>query len=151
MRTQPLASGAAEGALALLQDAAASAPGRNTAAILAELQSTMWDDVGPFRTEQKLTRALARIAELASALGDRPPGGRVFDLERLEWLDLRNMLLVARIVAETALRRTESRGAHQRDDFPGLVPEWEVNQVVELHRGAVRIKRTRPAVPEAAQ
>ena len=39
-------------------------------------------------------------------------------MQRLDWFDLRNMLLVARTVTQAALARTESRGAHQREDFP---------------------------------
>ncbi len=65
------------------------------------------------------SRALRGIAALATELGERPPGrAAAFDLERLEWFDLRNMLTVARAVAQSALNRTESRGAHQREDFP---------------------------------
>ena len=59
-------------------------------------------------------------------------GGARAHRRRIDWLDLRNMLPVARIVAAAALRRTESRGAHQREDFPGMVLEWQVNQVVRL-------------------
>ena len=44
--------------------------------------------------------------------------GGAFDMVRLDWFDLRNMLLVARTVATAALARTESRGAHAREDFP---------------------------------
>ena len=55
---------------------------------------------------------------MRSASG-RSGGGAAFDLRRLEWFDLRNMLLVARTVAMAALARSESRGAHQREDFPG--------------------------------
>ena len=66
-----------------------------------------------------------------------PGDGKAFDMQRLDWLDLRNMLLVARTVAAAALRRTESRGAHQREDFPGMVAEWGCNQVVRLRNGVV--------------
>ena len=101
----------------------------------------MADDVGPFRTGDKLVRALATIDELTAALGERPAGdGSRFDLRRIEWFDLRNMLLVARTVTAAALRRTESRGAHQREDFPGMLPQWQVNQVVRLAGGALAIR-----------
>ena len=65
-------------------------------------------------------RAISHIDDLTHELGERPfgDGGR-FDMRRIDWFDLRNMLLVARVVAQAALRRTESRGAHQREDFPG--------------------------------
>ena len=46
----------------------------NTAAMIERLQATMADDVGPFRTEAKLKRALAAIDEMTGALGERPIG-----------------------------------------------------------------------------
>jgi succinate dehydrogenase/fumarate reductase flavoprotein subunit len=122
----------------------------NTAAMVQTLQATMADDVGPFRTKDKLMRALGTIAELTAALGDRPAGdGGRFDMQRIDWLDLRNMLLVARIVAQAALRRTESRGAHQREDFPGMLAAWQVNQVVRLRDGDVALTSV-PVVAEVA-
>ena len=109
----------------------------------------MADDVGPFRTEAKLSRALAR---------DRRPDQRARDATRsataarstcdaLDWFDLRNMLTVARVVTQAALARTESRGAHQREDFPGMLPEWRVNQVARLDGGRIEltsVTRSRP-------
>jgi len=122
----------------------------NTAAMIQTLQSTMADDVGPFRTKARLTRALATIDDLRRALGERPAGdGKPFDMRRIEWLDLRNMLLVARIVARAALLRSESRGAHQREDFPGLLPEWQVNQVARLRGDDIAFASV-PVMAEAA-
>jgi succinate dehydrogenase / fumarate reductase flavoprotein subunit len=69
-----------------------------------------------------------------------------FDLTRLDWLDLRNMVMVARVVAQAALLRTESRGAHQREDLPGMLPEWRVNQVARVKDGCIKISRM-PAAP----
>jgi succinate dehydrogenase/fumarate reductase flavoprotein subunit len=127
----------------------------NTAAMIQALQATMADDVGPFRTHTKLERALATIEEMTRALGERPIGdGGAFDLRRLEWFDLRNMLLVARTVALAALARSESRGAHQREDFPGMLPQWRVNQVARLEHGALDnggvVLASVPAVTQAA-
>jgi succinate dehydrogenase flavoprotein subunit len=105
----------------------------NTAAMVKSLQKTMAEDVGPFRTAAGLKRALVAIEDMLRALGDRPVAdGSAFDLRRLEWFDLRNMLLIARTVAMAALSRTESRGAHQREDFPGMLPQWRLNQVARL-------------------
>jgi succinate dehydrogenase / fumarate reductase flavoprotein subunit len=61
------------------------------------------------------------------------------------------MLTVARTVALAALARTESRGAHQREDFPGMLPEWRVNQVARLHDGAIALSSVPAVTPAAAQ
>ncbi len=143
--------GGAQTALDLLADGS----DRNdveTPAMIQRLQTVMADDVGPFRIEARLTRALAAIEDLERALGDRPPGGRVaFDLRRLEWFDLRNMLAVARTVAMAAHARTESRGAHQREDFPGMLPHWRVNQVARLDAGGINIASVPALAQSAAQ
>ncbi len=132
----------ARAALDLVGDAGIgdAASNRNTAAMIARLQAIMADEVGPLRTATKLERAIAEIAALAAELGERPPaanGG--FDLQRLEWFDLRNMLSVARTVAQSALQRTESRGAHQREDFPQMLPQWRRHQRVRLAGGALQL------------
>ena len=115
--------------------------------MLTRLQATMSDDVGPLRTADKLKRALATIDELDSELGDRPFGdGGAFDMQRLDWFDLRNMLTVARAVTQAASLRTESRGAHQREDFPGMLPQWRVNQQIRLGNKGLQIEQV-PASP----
>jgi succinate dehydrogenase / fumarate reductase, flavoprotein subunit len=124
----------------------------NTAAMMQRLQAIMADDVGPFRTASKLARALAAIEELSRALGGRPAGSNApFDLRRLEWFDLRNMLMVARTVTMSALARTESRGAHQREDFPGMLPQWRLNQVVRLGEAGLTLTPVPVLAAAAAQ
>jgi succinate dehydrogenase / fumarate reductase flavoprotein subunit len=132
----------------------------NTAAMVAHLQAVMADHVGPFRTGAKLGTALDEIAGLAADLGEHPPthpspasgggmgGGAAFDLQHLEWFDLRNMLSVAHAVTATALARGESRGAHQREDFQTMLPQWQVHQRVQLHDGALKISGA-PAAAKA--
>ena len=118
----------------------ASDTAANTAAMIARLQAIMADDVGPFRTGAKLRRALSAIAALKEELGERPAGSAAaFDLQRLDWFDLRNMIAVAQAVAQSALNRSESRGAHQREDFPAMLPQWQVHQGVDWRDGAVHI------------
>jgi succinate dehydrogenase/fumarate reductase flavoprotein subunit len=113
----------------------------NTAAAIASLQSLMSENVGPFRTGDKLRIAIDCVADLRRDIGDRPlassSGG--FDPVLIDWLDLRNMLLVAEAVALPALARTESRGAHQREDHPGLDDGWEVNQIVAMTDDGLKI------------
>ena len=114
----------------------------NTAAMIAELQATMSDNAGPFKTEASLQRALAVLTELDGRLGNKPPGKPgAFDPSRVDWFDMRNMLLVARAVVEAALARTESRGAHQREDYPGMMEDWTCNQFVELQGDQLSIIR----------
>ena len=128
----------AEAALALVAaEAPAEAPGGfDPAAGVQALQDLMTADVGPFRTDAGLRRALARIDAIEAAMGERPPGRPgVFAPERVDWFDLRNMLLVGRAVAAAALARTESRGAHQREDFPGQLETWTRNQFIRLENG----------------
>jgi succinate dehydrogenase / fumarate reductase, flavoprotein subunit len=125
--------------------------GRNSAQMIERLQAVMADDVGPFRSAAKLERALAGIGDLTAELGERPFGdGRRFDMQRIDWFDLRNMLVVARVVTLAALRRRESRGAHQREDFPGMLPEWRVNQVARWHDGGIEFVSIPPAQRLAA-
>jgi succinate dehydrogenase / fumarate reductase, flavoprotein subunit len=144
MTAQPFRMQDAAAALELIV-AEGTSSGLNSADMIQRLQAVMADEVGPFRTAAGLTRALARIADLTAELGARPfgDGGR-FDMRRIDWFDLRNMLQVARVVTLAALRRTESRGAHQREDFPGMLPEWRVNQVARLRDGGIELVSVPP-------
>jgi succinate dehydrogenase/fumarate reductase flavoprotein subunit len=143
-------------ARAMLDLVTADARGRdiNTAEMIAAVQATMQRDVGTLRSEDKLVRAQTRLEQLAGDLGECPPevrGPTVFDLQRLEWFDLRNMLLVARTVAQAALARRESRGAHQREDFPDMKPAWELTQVAALRDERLVLSRSHGSALEAAQ
>jgi succinate dehydrogenase / fumarate reductase flavoprotein subunit len=134
----------ARAALDLLSDGSGAGRNLNTASMIARLQAIMADEVGPFRTAAKLNRALAGIAALAEELGERPSrlagaADAGFDLQRLEWFDLRNMLIVARAVAQSAVARTESRGAHQREDYPKVLPAGRRHQRMRLVGGALQL------------
>ncbi len=130
---------AAAPALALLSSTASM---RNIAALVARLQHLMAQHVGPFRTAAGLNQASTALAALAAELGTAPPGtpGIPHDLNRQDWLDLRQMLLVAEAVIIGAIARTESRGAHQREDFPALSPAWERNLLLRLPAGATHLE-----------
>jgi succinate dehydrogenase/fumarate reductase flavoprotein subunit len=114
----------------------------NPAQILVELQALMSDEVGPFRTEAGLQQALHRLTAMRAQVGEVPPqatGG--LDCVRIDWFDLFQMLLVAEVVTRAALLRTESRGAHQREDFPGLDESWRLNQVVNMDGSKLNFER----------
>lgn len=96
------------------------------------LKALMWRDVGIERTGGNLTGALGAVRAwegFAIRIGpDRP-----------ERLILLNMLLTARLVAEAAFLREESRGTHHRRDFPRREDEhWAVRLVHERGREIVR-------------
>ena len=153
MTVTPASETAARPTLELLaMDGTADSKGKpNVAELVQRLQATMADDVGPFRDAARLTRGLATIDGLTRDLGERPAGTRgAFDMQRLDWLDLRNMLVVARSVAQAALARTESRGAHQREDYPEMQPEWQDNQVLRWHDGILTLTRAERAPAEAS-
>jgi succinate dehydrogenase / fumarate reductase, flavoprotein subunit len=123
----------------------------NLAAVVAELKALMADTVGPFRTEEKLRSAVHAIERLKTEIGEIPvSSAAAFDPVLVDWLDLRNMLLVAQSVTLPALARTESRGAHQREDHPGLDDNWCVNQLVALSRGQIQLSRSAPSTGRAA-
>jgi succinate dehydrogenase / fumarate reductase flavoprotein subunit len=123
----------------------------NPAAVVAQLQAIMADKVGPFRTDATLRSAISAISQLKQEIGEVPvSSATTFDTALVDWLDLRNMLLVAQSVAVAALARTESRGAHQREDHPGLEENWCVNQIVSLSEDDISLRKVAPSTGRAA-
>ena len=113
--------------------------GVSPAACQTELQNLMWKMVGPFRTGDKLAAALERIKGMRRELPNLSIGSEEpFNLDIQDWLELRAMLATAEMVVTAALARTESRGAHQREDFPDSNAALEKNQVLELSDGKLR-------------
>ena len=118
----------------------AGSSGQYSGAALGELRAAladvMWDDVGVLRTGAGLTSALDHIRDLGSRLEEIPlPGEDPYNLARQDWFDLRGGLMTAESVTLSALNRTESRGAHQREDFADTDPEQARSQRVRLDPG----------------
>jgi len=101
----------------------------NPAAAIVELQRVMNRDVGPLRSASGLQRALQHIESLHV---DLPAPRDGLDPEWIDLHDLRNMRFIAECVTRAALARTESRGAHQREDFPDTDAGWQRHQVIRL-------------------
>lgn len=120
----------------LLAGGAPDAASPNHAALIDALQALMQQHVGPFRNEAGLRQALRDIDALRRRAGAALPGGGPQDPLRLDALDLGNMLLVAEAVTRSALARQESRGAHQREDYPLQDDAWTRNQTIAWHDGA---------------
>jgi succinate dehydrogenase/fumarate reductase flavoprotein subunit len=107
--------------------------------LMSELKELMWHNVGPFRTARALSEAHDRICTLRER--ELPlaavTGERVHNASLVEWFELRNGLLAAEALALSALNRRESRGAHQRDDFPESCAAYEKNQRLSLADGTL--------------
>ena len=121
-------------------------------AVQQQLRQIMNEKVGPLRKEDTLLSALDTIRELRREIlphmylsPDQP-----FNMDIQDWLELRNMLDTAEMVAQPALSRRESRGAHQREDFPDQDPEWEQNQVLVLEGDGI-VMRSEPVVRVAVE
>jgi succinate dehydrogenase / fumarate reductase flavoprotein subunit len=85
-----------------------------------QMQATMMDDCGVYRTAESLTRArdtIINLKERYKVLGVSDKG-TVFNTGLLEILELGCLLDLAEATVAAALARRESRGAHSREDFP---------------------------------
>lgn len=76
-----------------------------------QLQDIMWNYVGIFRDENSLATALKKLNDLKSKF---PRTSKCISREEYEF---RDMLIVANLIANSALTRKESRGAHYRTDY----------------------------------
>ncbi len=84
------------------------------------LYAIMWDDVGILRDAAGLARARARLAELDARLGaiGVPAQDLRYNLTWHDWLNLSSLVAVSAAICVTAEARTDSRGAHFREDHP---------------------------------
>jgi len=84
------------------------------------LLDTMWDDVGVIRDAAGLRRGMAKLEAietelLATGVAD---GDRAFNLTWHDWLNLRSLVEISKVITAAAIKRENSRGAHYREDFP---------------------------------
>ena len=97
-----------------------SASGESVSAVRAELQRTMQAHCGVFRFPDTLAEGVRRIQEVARRARQMvvKDKSRVFNMARIEALEVENMVEVATATMISAAARTESRGAHDRSDYP---------------------------------
>jgi fumarate reductase flavoprotein subunit len=89
-------------------------------AMREHLYNVMWNDVGILRTGDSLARgkvALDSLAKEIEACGVADTSRR-YNLTWMDRLNLENLTLVSRAICAAANHRTDSRGAHFREDFP---------------------------------
>jgi len=85
-----------------------------------QMQSTMEEAAGIYRNGPGMQKGIAQIAELQERMGRvrLADTSRTFNTELMATLELANLLDIAETVLSSGLQREESRGAHQRTDFP---------------------------------
>jgi fumarate reductase flavoprotein subunit len=110
--------------------------------IRRRLYDTMWDDVGILRTAESLARGQAMLDDLWSeiaAAGVPDPEPR-YNLTWMDRLNLESLVLVSRSICAAAQVRTDSRGAHFREDYP------QVSDLAASRYTMVRLSGNRFAV-----
>ncbi|SFR16285.1 FAD-dependent oxidoreductase [Desulfoscipio geothermicus] len=95
-------------------------PRDNIFKIRREMNRTMTEYVGVFRTESELKQAVDILAGLKERYSTLKVSRKEepFNYELIEHIEVGYLLDLSEIIALAALRRTESRGAHYRTDFP---------------------------------
>jgi fumarate reductase flavoprotein subunit len=88
--------------------------------VRAEMQKTMEASAGIYRDRASLVRGAAELSQLRGRLADLciEDDSRTFNTERVSALELGFMVDIADTIIAAAAKREESRGAHQRTDFP---------------------------------
>ena len=139
------ASGVAEARAEIDELQAADGP-ENVRTLQRAVRDTMTEHAGVVRDEAGLLAGLAALDMIEARLVDvgvHPDISSFHDLAHA--FDLRSSVLAARATIECALERRESRGCHNRADYPQLDPSMQVNLVWS---GPGRIEREPvPAIP----
>ena len=137
--------------------------GGNIHELRRALQDVMWEDVGVIRTAGGMTRALDRLGEIDTALMNTgvAGGNLAFNLTWHDWLNLRSLIDISKVITRAGLARENSRGAHYREDFPDVgdlassyfTQASMAGEDVEVTRAAVAFTIVRPGetiLPEGA-
>src|SRR6202007_229858 len=89
-------------------------------ALRENLLDAMWDDVGVLRDRAGIKRGLGKLDAIEGELlaAGVPDGDRAFNLTWHDWLNLRSLVEISRVITRAAQKREHRRGAHFREYFP---------------------------------
>lgn len=110
----------------LIETIRANTNGTHYLKVKSKIQRIMSEDVGVIRHGDTLLRAKNELDEIQTTQIDNLFLGTNDTMEKIgKLIEVRNMFTLARLMVQAALMRTESRGAHQRQDYPEIDPAWE--------------------------
>lgn len=114
-----------------------STDGENPAVIRDEMQRVMQEDFGVFRTGDIMEKGLTRLQALRERLSHAKLADKsqIFNTARVEALELENLMATAYATAVSALARTESRGAHSREDYKDRDDENWIKHTLYFEKG----------------
>jgi succinate dehydrogenase / fumarate reductase flavoprotein subunit len=125
-----------------LRSAGASA-GPEPGVLRDHLERLMMHKVGIYRRGEDMAQAAGELRELRRAFREVrvSDAARRWNTRILEVLELGNLLDLAYLTAASALNRTESRGAHSREDYPGRDDAgWLKHSLARLSGDEVRLE-----------